>query len=274
MALGWVLKRVFKFPAWSIPAICFNNTTALPLLLIQSLETSGILDNLLMGDHDTTSAAVRRAKSYFLVSSMVGNSLTFAVGPKLLDDEEAPDDNDQRDRKRNHTEDEHSERDEEYAQPRNSSNRTAEEEEEHQTETTTLLPRSLERWQEDAVEEVSAGSGKQWERLPVVIRTSLTFAWSLLNAPLIGAIIGAVIGLAPPLHKAFMNEPSEGGIFKAWLTSSVKNIGDLFAALQLVVVGAKLSGSLLKMKKGEASGSVPWIPTLSIFLIRFILWPM
>jgi hypothetical protein len=68
----------------------------------------------------------------------------------------------------------------------------------------------------------------------------------------IGALIGAVIGLASPLHKAFFNEPSDGGIFKAWLTASVKNVGDLFAALQLVVVGAKLSGSLLKMKKGEA----------------------
>jgi auxin efflux carrier family protein len=102
----------------------------------------------------------------------------------------------------------------------------------------------------------------------------LTFAWGFLNAPLIGALIGGVIGLAPPLHRAFFNEPSEGGIFKAWLTASVKDVGDLFAALQLVVVGAKLSGSLLKMKKGEASGQVKVIPMLSIFFIRFILWPM
>jgi hypothetical protein len=56
MALGWVLKRAFKFPAYTLPAIAFNNTTALPLLLIQSLETSGILDNLTMGGNDTASA--------------------------------------------------------------------------------------------------------------------------------------------------------------------------------------------------------------------------
>lgn len=91
MALGWALRKLFKFPAWTTPAICFNNTTALPLLLIQSLETAGILNDLTMGKGDSSSDAVNRAKSYFLVSSMVGNSLTFAIGPKLLDDEESPD---------------------------------------------------------------------------------------------------------------------------------------------------------------------------------------
>lgn len=39
---------------------------------------------------DSTSAAVSRAKTCFLVSSIVGNSLTFAIGPKLLDNEETP----------------------------------------------------------------------------------------------------------------------------------------------------------------------------------------
>lgn len=88
MALGWALKRAFKFPAWTIPAICFNNTTALPLLLMQSLSTAGVLLDITMGGDDTEPAALARAKSYFLVCAMVGNSLTFAVGPKLLDDEE------------------------------------------------------------------------------------------------------------------------------------------------------------------------------------------
>jgi hypothetical protein len=41
-----------------------------------------------MGEGDSTSAAVSRARSYFLVSAMVGNSLTSAIGPKLPDDEE------------------------------------------------------------------------------------------------------------------------------------------------------------------------------------------
>lgn len=117
-------------------------------------------------------------------------------------------------------------------------------------------------------------SDKQWVKLPATLRKALEFAYSFLNAHLIGAINGAFIGLIPPLHKAFFGEPSEGGFFKAWLTASVKNIGELFAALQLVVVGAKLSRSLLKMKQGEASGEVEIIPMLIIFFIRFILWPI
>jgi hypothetical protein len=98
----------------------------------------------------------------------------------------------------------------------------------------------------------------------MIVQKSLGFVGSFLNAPVIGAIIGANIGLAPPLHRAFFNELSEGGIFKAWLTVSVKNVGDLFTALQLVAVGAKLSSCLLKMKKGEASGSVKLITVFSI----------
>lgn len=256
-----------------MPAICFNNTTALPLLLIQSLDASGILKDLTMGKNDTSSAAVARAKSYFLMASIVGNSLTFAVGPKLLDDEESPDSEEPKD-KAGTDQDSHPEGDEEHAQPTNSSGRTAEEEEEHQTETTTLLPSALAEHHENAMQKASYHSRYHWKKLPTTIRDSLVFAWSFLNAPLIGALIGAVIGLTPPFHKAFFNNPNEGGIFKAWLTSSLKNIGELFAALQLVVVGAKLSGSLLKMKKGESSGTVPWTPMLSIFFIRFILWPM
>jgi predicted permease len=271
MALGWILKRAFKFPAWTVPAICFNNTTALPLLLIQSLETSGILGDLTMGESDTTSSAVRRAKSYFLVSSIVGNSLTFAIGPRLLDDEESPDKDTQKKEVLNRTGARSV--DEEHTNPRNSDGRTAEQEEEHVTETTTLLPNFVARREDAVVAEISAQQEKLWIKLPMFARKTLSFLSNFLNGPLIGAILGAILGLVPPLHRAFFNEPSEGGIFKAWLTSSVSNIGELFAALQLVVVGAKLSGSLMKMKKGEASGSIPVIPMLSIFFIRFILWP-
>ena len=86
--------------------------------------------------------------------------------------------------------------------------------------------------------------------------------------------MGALLGLVPGLHRLFFNAPDEGGYFKAWLTESIGNVGELFPALQLVVVGAKLGGSLLKMKKGEASGHVPWGPMMTVFLVRFVLWPV
>lgn len=141
MAPGWTLKKIFPrhFPVWTVPAICFNNTTALPLLLIQSLETAGILNDLTMGKDDTSSAALSRAKSYFFVSCMVGNSLTFAIGPKLLDDEESPDEHHNRKKEHMH-ENGRVEGDEEHAHPINCSRRTAEQQEEHVNETTTLLP--------------------------------------------------------------------------------------------------------------------------------------
>ncbi|CAD6446571.1 85924cf5-6cb7-48cf-93ff-e709b0871438 [Sclerotinia trifoliorum] len=271
VAIGMFLKRAFKFPAWCVPAICFNNTTALPLLLIQALDTAGILGSLTMSDTDTASAALSRAKSYFLISSMVGNSLTFALGPKLLDDEEAPDELDEDSKAdHNHSSNGQSESDEEYANPTNSNGRTAVEEEEYENETSTLLPRSIARSKSTAAKK----SMEEWKKIPLKIRKTLSTIYSFINAPLLGALLGAILGLTPALHTAFFAPPSSGGIFKAWLTTSVKNIGELFAALQLVVVGAKLSSSLIRMKNGQSSGKVPSLVVLTICFIRFILWPL
>jgi hypothetical protein len=75
MLLGMAITRIFKTPSWVTPAIAFNNTTSLPLLLVQSLAATKLLDTL-----DSSGDAVARAKSYFLVNAMVGNSLTFALG--------------------------------------------------------------------------------------------------------------------------------------------------------------------------------------------------
>ncbi|KAM0128443.1 hypothetical protein ACHAP3_008294 [Botrytis cinerea] len=268
MALGMLLKKAFKFPAWCVPALCFNNTTALPLLLIQALDTAGIFTNLTMSDSDTSSAALSRAKSYFLVSSMVGNSLTFTLGPRILDDEEVPDEPDE-DSKPRYT---HSptESDEEYAHPTNSAGRTAQEEEEYTNETSTLLPRTVAQGRNT----IAKKSKQQWKKIPRNIRNVMSTLYSFINAPLLGALVGAILGLTPPLHRVFFAPPSSGGIFKAWLTTSLKNIGELFAALQLVVVGAKLSSSLIRMKKGEASGKVPSLVVITICFIRFILWPI
>lgn len=284
MALGWLLHRAFKFPAWTVPAICFNNTTALPLLLIQSLSTAGILDDLLMSEDDDTSNALKRAKSYFLVSAIVGNSLTFAIGPRLLDDEETPDEHHAKSQKddtdtsssRTQNDEERagvSESESEHENPTNSDGRTSEQQEEYETETTTLLPQNLARRKSAIDAELCEEGGKYWSKVPKPLQTILHFIGPLFNAPLVGALIGGVLGLIPPLHKVFFAAPSKGGIFKAWLTESVSNIGELFATLQLVVVGAKLSSSLMKMKKGEKSGAVPLIPMFTIFFIRFVLWP-
>lgn len=281
MLLGYVTTRFFKLPSWTTPAICFNNTTSLPLLLVQSLDATGILTKLFMSDSDTSSEAVKRAKSYFLVCAIVGNSLTFALGPKLLDGEEAPDqkeeeeDGDEADAADGGvegTEDVEQGR----LRPTEQQNGSAghDDEDVNVNEETSLLPDPLVRRGQQTGRKAYGQGKKYWDKLPSWAQTFLDFMYSFLNAPLIGAVIGGTIGLTPPLHRAFFNDQQEGGFFKAWLTSSIENIGSLFAALQVVVVGVKLSTSMRKMKRGEDSGKVPWVPMVFVLVVRFIVWPV
>ena len=275
MLLGFLTTRLFKLPSWTTPALCFNNTTSLPLLLIQSLDSSGILSKLLMSENDTSSAAVARAKSYFLVCAIVANAVTFAIGPRLLDVRKSPE------------EDEHqnnSDGSEPHADgtldgnlPESSQrNNRADPNHDHAEvdEQTSLLPGIVVRHGEEAWHMGYRKGKKQWDRLHPWAQSFLDFSYQCLTAPLIGALIGALIGLTPPLHRAFFNEPQKGGIFKAWLTDSVSNLGQLFAALQVLVVGVRLSSSLRKMKRGDESGTVPWGTLVYVLTVRFILWPM
>ena len=267
IAFGFAVTRVFELPSWVTPALSFNNTTALPILLVESLQSTGILDTLLLSETDTSSAALIRAKSYFLVNAVVGTSLTFAVGPKLLDGTKPP----EQEQGEHH---EHMNGGTGHANGRDEEQGNNDQaDDENPNEQTSLLPDSLIRNIGEAQNTGYKKGKKQWEKLPSWTQSLLKYCYSFLNAPLIGATIGAILGLIPPLHKVFFNKPQQGGIFSAWLTDSVKKIGSLFAALTVVVVGVKLSSSLRKMKRGEDSGDVPWIPTVSILLVRFIVWP-
>ncbi|KAL8693020.1 MAG: hypothetical protein Q9218_002077 [Villophora microphyllina] len=268
MLLGIILTRLLKLPSWLTPAMSFNNTTSLPLLLIQALDSTSILKSLLMSDSDTTSDALNRAKSYFLVCAIVSNSMTFSLGPRLLDNEEAPDTDQREGKNQPQAEDSPNGRHEESQDGPANGHANGE-----ATENTSLLPNYIVRRGAEA-QEIGYRKGKDvWDRLNPRTRSFLDLLYGFLNAPLIGAVIGAIIGLAPPLHKAFFNEPQQGGVFKAWLTSSIQNVGEIFAALQVVVVGVKLSKCLRKMKRGEQSGSIPWLPSTIVLLMRFVIWP-
>ncbi len=87
--IGVVAHLGFGMPDWVTVALMFNNTTSYPLLLIQALDETGILRSLIVTD-EPTKAAIERAKSYFLVFATVSSCLTFAVGPRLIDSEHAP----------------------------------------------------------------------------------------------------------------------------------------------------------------------------------------
>lgn len=252
---------MFKFPAWVKLAIAFNNTTSLPLLLIQSLSTTGVLQAIIV-DGDSASDALDRAESYFLINAMVSNSLTFALGPRLLrpSDEDAPEGED-------NAKDDQGEENGENGEMERGPDGIIDEE-------TSLLPQRVVR-HTNPIESRGYNRFQQWlKSLPSWAQDSLDFAYQFANAPLLGALIGAIIGLTPPLHRLFFSESNEGGYLNAWLTSAIKNIGDLFASLQIIVVGVKLSLSMRKWKAGEESGVVSKTSLAFITFIRFIVWPL
>lgn len=265
MAVGVLATRVFKLPNWTTPALAFNNTTSLPLLLIQSLKQTGILSTILV-DGDTASAAIDRAESYFLVNAMVSNSLTFALGPRLLkpSDEDAPDED--KDGEERENGDEEGDEEGENDMERGPDGFIDEE--------TSLLPEQRVRDANHAERRGYRKGRKYWKRLPPWGQEALDIMYQFANAPLIGALTGAFIGLIPPLHRIFFNQSNEGGWLNASLTTSIKNIGDLFASTQIIVVGVKLSQSLRKMKRGEESGPVSKTSLAFVTVIRFFIWPV
>ncbi|KAF7370054.1 Auxin efflux carrier [Mycena sanguinolenta] len=276
--LCWAIRnphRGLGMPDWTTAAVMFNNTTSYPLLLIAALEETGVLNALIVGD-ETSSAAVERAKSYFLVFATVSSCLTFAVGPRLVDSEHAPEPE--------KSDDDEDDEDHDNAEP---------------TEHTGLLPAAPSLYNRHSHNSFLLSSRrpsqtptptrrpalipkKRWARLTPRAKWWLVFLCDFLNAPLLGALVGALIGLTPPLHRAFFNPTQDGGIFTAWLTASLKNIGGLFVTLPVVVAGVTLysvrphrSQNHDETRDNESQSSAKFrAPILFILLTRFVLWPL
>jgi hypothetical protein len=104
----------------------------------------------------------------------------------------------------------------------------------------------------------------------------LLFLFDFFNAPLVGAILGTIIGLVPALHVAFFSDTEDGGIFTAWLTESLKSIGLLFVPLPVVIAGVSLYTSTQKVKNedGDSGAGTPWLTTLFVLVVRFAIWPV
>lgn len=204
ISVGRILTHVFKLPAWVAPAIAFNNTTSLPLLLIQSLKQTSILDAILIGS-ESGSEAMDRAESYFLINAMVSNSLTFALGPKLLrpGDEDVPDDK---------------EDEEDQIQSENQNGEDGDIERGPDgliNERTSLLPQRIVR-PTNHIERNGYLKAQNWfNHLLSWAQEVIHISWQFANAPLMGAIVGAVIGLVPSLHTLFFAPSNEGGYFNA-----------------------------------------------------------
>jgi len=258
----------------------FNNTTSYPLLLVQSLDQTGILKDLVITD-ETTRQAIERAKSYFLVFATVSSCLTFAIGPRLIDSEHAPDppsdkeeigedEEDDEENGRNDADDEMSPTDQSpllFSRGRNASVASVSFFPSRRVSVTPAI--TYDR-------RPSVIARKKWIKLGDRTKWWLLFLFDFLNAPLLGAVLGAVIGLVPAFHVAFFSDTQDGGIFTAWLTESFKAIGSLFVPLPVVVAGVSLYMSTQKIKNEGASQSTgtPWSTTLFVLVVRFAIWPV
>lgn len=272
--LGRLLCRVFNLPRWTIPAIAFNNTTSLPLLLIQSLETTGILSPL-VAKGEETSEAVSRARTYFLVSAVVSHALTFGIGGSELkgDDEDPPEDNKKQNGNGNGAQLDSAPRQRYRDDPEAQEDDDEDDESSDSAPETSLLPHAVHHRVHRANKHTHKTVNRLMEKLPVWLQTAIMAVYNFMTPPLVGALIGGVIGLAPPLHTLFFANSSEGGYFNAWLTQSIKNVGQLFVTLQVVVVGVKLAQALRKEKRGEDTGKLNWIPVATVAVVRYIIWP-
>lgn len=87
-------------------------------------------------------------------------------------------------------------------------------------------------------------------------------------------IVGTVLGLVPSLHRAFFFDEEDGGIFNAWLTASIRNIGELFTALQIFMVGCKLGITFERIVAEGNSGRIPVKAITTVFVVRLVVWPV
>lgn len=106
---------------------------------------------------------------------------------------------------------------------------------------------------------------KHWARLGPRTRWWLLFLADFLNAPLAGALLGALIGFVPALHGAFFDDR---GVLTAWLTASLRTVGSLFVPLPVVVAGT----SLYAAHRG-GGGGLPWGTVAYVMVVRFVAWP-
>ncbi|BCS25111.1 Auxin Efflux Carrier superfamily [Aspergillus puulaauensis] len=283
IVLARLASKLLRLPAWVTPACAFNNTTSLPLLLLESLKSVGSL-NMIIRDGDSVSEAIARAQSYFLLCGVISKTIGYAVGPAMLKggDGAGDGDDDADDRNRDgDVEDRQNGFGNENGNGNNDSGTN------HADEEVPLLHG---RAQNQKYSSLGCFSTRMKRRardavynLPKRLKQSVLapFDTPMADVAIICTLVGAVLGLVPQLHRAFFNTYEEGGIFNAWLTSSIKNIGKLFTTLQIFIVGCELGASFEKMSSsngddgaGSTRSSNPGVKAiLTIFLIRLVIWP-
>lgn len=87
--LGYAGKRALALPYWTIVACGRPNANVLPLLLLQSLEHTGVLDTLSRRG-ENVAGTLRRAKGLVLLNAVVQETVTFQLAPGIIARDRAP----------------------------------------------------------------------------------------------------------------------------------------------------------------------------------------
>ncbi|KAJ5803796.1 uncharacterized protein N7518_000099 [Penicillium psychrosexuale] len=249
IGLGHLSSYLLGLPQWVTPACSFNNTTSLPLLLLHSLGSVGSL-KLILRHGETTSSAISRAQSYFLVCGVISKTIAYVVGPRMLQDRG---DGLSSSEERHHI----------LAQ------------DEQLTEETSLLPQRAQQARTSAGNLIRRSTHWLGSLFPHRVKQELLapFEYPLADVAIICMIVGTVLGLVPVLHRAFFNDEDDGGIFTAWLTASVSNIGGLFTTLQMFMVGCRLGVTFERTVAEGNSARIPIKAITTIFVVRLVIWP-
>ncbi|KAK7692584.1 hypothetical protein QCA50_004214 [Cerrena zonata] len=251
--IGWIGQRFLSLPYWIIVAAGRPNANALPLLLLQSLQYTNVFEDL-SAHGESTSDTLERAKSLILLNAIVQQSFTYQTAPQIL----------------------------KLDKPTRSNPNDSDEENPAANlapETVHHLPSIIQDRERvgllDSSEHPSYGTTNEeyTEALHPILdqpdvhwpnrfKRPLSRVTNWFSPPLMGAIVAIIIGITPQLHKIFYMKDS--AVYTS-LTQSLKNLGDLFVALQSVVVGAELA-----LVPHANPGKVPAIFTLTV---RFVIMP-
>ncbi|THH02097.1 hypothetical protein EW026_g747 [Hermanssonia centrifuga] len=259
--LGWFGQAVFRTRWWLIVAAGRPNSSALPLLLLQSLESTGILDAL--SQHgESAKDTLDRAKSLILLNVVVQQTFTFQIAPSVL----------KKDREI------HGKATDEDDDPEGGNTLSATSSQGgninpiiQDTERVGLLQDQdgraygtgdAEANYPEALSPIVDEPDIHWPASLGFMEQPVKMTISKMSPPLIGAIVALIIGLVPPLHDLFYSRDSP---MYTSVTQSAQNLGELFVSLQMFTVGAELA-LVPHAKPG-------WIPTIYAMFIRFVMMP-
>ncbi|KAI0769451.1 auxin efflux carrier [Trametes elegans] len=253
-AVGWVGKRLFKLPYWTIAASGRPNSNALPLLLLQSLQSTGVLDTLSQPG-ESVSKTLDRAKSLILLNAIIQQTFTFQFTPSIM----------QRDDGHKHADSDPESQDRLRPGPGRLTPVVQDQERvgllddhDHDSGDTERTGTGYSH----ALDDIADRPDIHWPERLRPLEKPLKKVWSGMSPPLIGAIIALVIGIIPPLNRQILDQ--DGALYTS-ITQSVANLGELFVVLQTFTVGAELA---IVPSTNPGVLATSWV-----LFVRFIIMP-